>query len=454
MAFLEGSRGIYGPIRFLFDTPIYKRALKICWNITSYKIHTALLRELMRLQQEQQIPSHVTAEDMYNLIYERSKKSLRESLWKFELERYDDENVKSLLTLLYAVNVSNKMRDMEFEACFLLNNPEALPPMYQGPKILRVAEKCAETLRQKQEEAPSSRLGPQEVILEVVPKVLQGFWKHPPTLLIMPSQKLSQMSVGVTKAVSDRVSYALNAEHRATFSRSTRDDMVLSILTEIRQSHPHDVLVERISSFSSVLLKEIVNVAARKICGMFWPQSPKVPAHLTPPPEPPVPTPVQEAETEEPETDSAASPTPPAEPPSTTDVEAREDGNLKTTRELDSAVTPAPLLLTPPAEPEIAVQDVRTTIIPTEQPTISPEINSADVSPPPAPRTSPSEPLTDVQDREDTNDETTPTTEPASSVVPPTPPQEPVVIVEVSEEVERAQGFFSWLFQRLCCCFK
>lgn len=66
---------------------------------------------------------------------------------------------------------------------------------------------------------------------------------------------------------------------------------------------------------------------------------------------------------------------------------------LKSTREPDSAATPAPL--TPPAELVIiaAVQDGFTTsLTETEQPTSNAETNSAKASPPPAPRTSPTEP--------------------------------------------------------------
>ncbi len=113
--------------------------------------------------------------------------------------------------------------------------------------------------------------------MEVVPRVLQGFWVLPPhPLLNMPSQQLSKMSVGVTKAVLDRVSNAVTTvEHYAIFSRSIRDDMVLSILTKIRQTHPHDILVNRIKSFAPVLLSEIVDVAVERICGIFQPQSPR-----------------------------------------------------------------------------------------------------------------------------------------------------------------------------------
>lgn len=38
----------------------------------------ALVMELLRLQQKNQIPSQVTAEDMINIILEQSKNTLRE----------------------------------------------------------------------------------------------------------------------------------------------------------------------------------------------------------------------------------------------------------------------------------------------------------------------------------------------------------------------------------------
>lgn len=118
-------------------------------------------------------------------------------------------------------------------------------------------------------------LCPKAVVIEVVPRVLQGFWVLPQhALLNMPSQLLSKMSVGVTQAVLDQVSSALTTvEHQTTFTRSIRDDMVLSILTEIRQSYPHDVLVNRIKSFAPVLLSNIIDVAVGHICESFSPRA-------------------------------------------------------------------------------------------------------------------------------------------------------------------------------------
>ncbi|GLD45814.1 mucin-5AC-like isoform X1, partial [Lates japonicus] len=100
MEFIEGSRGIYRPIRVLFNIPIYQRALQLCWHIKSYKSKIALLTELLRLQQEQRIPSEVAVEDMTDLLVKQSKDTIRVQLWEFELEDYDDD-VRPLLMLVW-----------------------------------------------------------------------------------------------------------------------------------------------------------------------------------------------------------------------------------------------------------------------------------------------------------------------------------------------------------------
>lgn len=80
------------------------------------------------------------------------------------------------------------------------------------------------------------------------------------------------MSIRVTKAALDRVSSALTTvECQATFSRSARDNTVLSTLTKIIKTYPHDTLVKMINSFAPILLGKIV--------AYFLP---KVLPHLTP----------------------------------------------------------------------------------------------------------------------------------------------------------------------------
>lgn len=70
MEFIEGSRGVYRPIRVLFDTPIYERALQICWHIQSYKTQIAVVIELLKLQQQKRIPSELTVDHMTDLLVE------------------------------------------------------------------------------------------------------------------------------------------------------------------------------------------------------------------------------------------------------------------------------------------------------------------------------------------------------------------------------------------------
>ncbi|XP_034545774.1 uncharacterized protein LOC117817275 isoform X2 [Notolabrus celidotus] len=377
MSFLEGSRGIYRPIMVLFNTPIYNRALQLCWHERSYKSQIALVVGLLKLQQKNQIPSQVTAEDMTSLIFEKSTGNLRERFWEFELEGLDEDEAKPLMKLVWSVNVNNKMRDVENEAKVLLNSQEALPPYFKHPKLLSVVKDYAEILSHRQKEAPSARLlRPQEVVLEVVPKVLQGFWVLPlQPLLNMPSRQLSIMSVGVTKAVMDGVSSTLTTlRHQAIFSRSIRDEMIQSILAKIRVACPYDILVDRIEAFSPVLLNDIVEVAVGQICEMFQSQSCEEPVHLTSTVDPPASTPVQDqfnwALTEEgtssDEDSAAVSPPPPlpypAEPPSISvtqksfanDMTEIEQQTLSQEESYSTVSSPpAPL---PPTEPQSKLQ--------------------------------------------------------------------------------------------------
>ncbi|XP_063316508.1 uncharacterized protein LOC134615778 [Pelmatolapia mariae] len=234
------------------------------------------MTEFLRLQQEDLIPPNLTAEDLRDLLVEKSRETLREQLWEFELEDFEEEEAKPLLRLVWAVNVINKMRDVEFQARMLLQFPEAVPPKFQAPKLLSVVKDYVEILKKKQQEQHNSKLlTAQEVVIEVVPRVLQGFWELPPRpLLNMASQSLSILSTSVTKATLDRVSKSLTAmETQAIFTRSIRDNMVDSILTEIRQKFPQEILSIKIANFAPVLLKTIADVAMIRICEIFEPPS-------------------------------------------------------------------------------------------------------------------------------------------------------------------------------------
>ncbi|KAG7499639.1 hypothetical protein JOB18_044459 [Solea senegalensis] len=272
MEFIGGSFGTYRPIRVLFETPIYERALQTCWHLPAYKIKVGLVAELLKLQQEKRIPSEVTVEDMTQLLMEKSKGTLRVQLWEFELEGYDAE-VTALLNLVWEVNNSMLNRDVVFEARKLLKSPDEFPASYKNHKFVSMAREYGEILTEKLQVTPCSKLlGPHDVVMEIVPKVLQGLWLAPPTAFLnTPSQYLSKMAVGVTKAVWDHVTTALpSVIHQVTFSTSIRDDIVLSIQEKVKRMNPHALLRRRkLDCFDAQLLDQIANVATSEICALF-----------------------------------------------------------------------------------------------------------------------------------------------------------------------------------------
>ncbi|XP_077383558.1 uncharacterized protein LOC144022542 isoform X2 [Festucalex cinctus] len=185
MDFMEVSIGIYRPLLNFFDNPAYKQSVETCWNASSYKLQIGLLTELFRLQQKNLIPSEVTANAMTDLLVEETKNSLRIKLWEFELE----DCFKAESKLVFEVNTSMKMRDIEFEARRLIDSPEMIPAQLNHNVILRKAKQFAESLKQ-QKATDVDLLSPREMVIKVLPKVLQTFWLPPPyTPFAMPSRK-------------------------------------------------------------------------------------------------------------------------------------------------------------------------------------------------------------------------------------------------------------------------
>ncbi|KAM7002330.1 uncharacterized protein lrriq1 [Tautogolabrus adspersus] len=221
--------------------------------------------------QKNKLPAEVTVEDLTDLLLMESKKSLRVQLWDFELEDFDDVDIRSLLKLVWEVNTSFQMRDVEFEARRLLDSPEKMPSSFQHPTIISQAHEYCRILEEQRHEVPiPKQLGPQGVVIDVVPKVLQDLWVPPRTTSReMPSQQLSKMAVGVTKAVLDRVSTALSTKlQEVSFSRSIRDDMVLSVTGKVRQMYSPDILKKKKNCFEAELLNTITDVAVWHICGL------------------------------------------------------------------------------------------------------------------------------------------------------------------------------------------
>ncbi|XP_077432430.1 uncharacterized protein LOC144058079 [Vanacampus margaritifer] len=199
---------------------------------------------------------------MTELLVEETNKSLRIKLWEFEVE----ECFEAYAKLAFEVNTSMKMRDIEFEARRLLDSPETVPSQLKHPGIISKAQRFAGNL--KQHEATDTKLLTlYEIVVEVLPKVLQGFWFSPPkTPFSMPSLYLSKMAVGVTQAVLDFISLPYCMQIHINFSNLMRDNLVLSIKDKVRQAFPLDDLANNFPSFQPELLKTITHVAVEEIC--------------------------------------------------------------------------------------------------------------------------------------------------------------------------------------------
>ncbi|KAG8006990.1 hypothetical protein GBF38_023088 [Nibea albiflora] len=455
MSFATENVKVYKPVKELFDTPVYQRAMELCWHAPSYKTMIALTYQLLRLQQRRQLPRSVTGENMTRLLAVQRKEAQR----------------------------------------------------VQHPNIIKKAHMYAERLtKQEQQKGPETRLlCPMGVVLEVVPKVLRGCWLLPPTTSFnMPSQQLSKMAVGITKAVQDRVSKSLSSVLlHATFSTTIRGEMALSIHRKLRREYTGDVLEEKLECFATDVQRTITNVAAEEICALFQTSAvlstSEEPHTASPEPDSAVihtpacaPTTTDEplADTASPEPDSAVIHTP-ACAPTTTDEPLADTASP----EPDSAVihTPAcaptttdePLADTASPEPDLAVIHTPACApTTTDEPladTASPEPDSAVIHTPACAPTTTDEPLADTASPEPdsavihtpacaptTTDEPladTASPEPDLAVVhtpacAPTTTDEPLADTASPEPdlavVRRRNGgkftlFLKWLKKRCCC---
>ncbi|XP_028297082.1 uncharacterized protein LOC114458894 [Gouania willdenowi] len=245
----------------------------------SYKVHVAMVAELLRLQKENQLLSEVTPEDMARHLHVMSKRSLRVQLLDFQLQEYDnddDDEVRMLLSMAREVNDSMRMRDIQLDAQRLISAPELMPPNFISAKMKREAKAIGEALTERHQQTSCSEhlQQPRDVVLDVVPKVLQGLWVPKPRLfLTMPSMKLDKMAVGVTKGVEDGVLAALGSTtHEVSMSRSTRDEMITSIIKTLHEAYPEDIRRKMLNSFSPQLMHHVAEVTVEQITALFQPQ--------------------------------------------------------------------------------------------------------------------------------------------------------------------------------------
>ncbi|XP_028332635.1 uncharacterized protein LOC114481796 [Gouania willdenowi] len=265
--FMEGT---YGPISVLFNAPVYEMIFKNIWNLVMYKDEVAIMVELMRLQNQNQVMCDITPEHMAQHLHEKSKNNLSVKFLDSQLEEFDDDvEVKLLLSLARVVNHSMRMRDIQRDAQSLLSAPELMPPAFRFPKITKKAQEIWETLTERHQQASSTeRLQqPRDVVLEVVPKVVQVLWvPKQRQVLTMPSQELDKVAVGVTKAVEESVLASLGSTlQEITMSRSARDELIASIIETVDEVYLQDMW----DTFPPQLLRHITRVAAKQITALF-----------------------------------------------------------------------------------------------------------------------------------------------------------------------------------------
>ncbi|KAI3362954.1 hypothetical protein L3Q82_011631 [Scortum barcoo] len=152
------------------------------------------------------------------------------------------------------------------------------------------------------------------------------------------------------------------------FSRSIRDNLVLSIQEKVRQGEAKDVLVKKLNCFAKDVLKAITEVAAVEIRALFQSQTvttvssatreqpkpcPELKSNVAPAPSPPEHR--GEEPTKEPDTAFVLAPPPPETPPAeiTSSVLDTKNKNEESTKKPPSAVDSAP----PPTMTSPAVQD-------------------------------------------------------------------------------------------------
>ncbi|XP_078147843.1 chymotrypsin-like elastase family member 2A [Centroberyx gerrardi] len=62
----------------LFNVPVYRETVQLCWEWKYYEVQKKMMVQFLRRQQQKQLPSELTAEDMTDWLVEQGKKSLRE----------------------------------------------------------------------------------------------------------------------------------------------------------------------------------------------------------------------------------------------------------------------------------------------------------------------------------------------------------------------------------------
>ncbi|KAK7898835.1 hypothetical protein WMY93_019688 [Mugilogobius chulae] len=268
MDVIKESNGIYQRIKMLFETPVYKRAVQLCWVQQIYKNNIAVVLEWFNLQQQGLLSSDITEDHMKDFLLDKDMKSFKYIMWTSELEMIDEEVLRRLLTLTWDVINGLKMRDVMFEARRLLQAPARVPSSFLSPKVISMARSYSSELSQKDLD-PLRWLTPRKVVTEVVTDVFTRLWQPSSSSaqFSMPSSELSAPAVSLTQAILHKVLKVLSTtEVEVTFSHSIRDQMVNNILHKVWDIFPEHELQMRLSRFSKDLLMFVTQVTAAEVC--------------------------------------------------------------------------------------------------------------------------------------------------------------------------------------------
>ncbi|KAK7893389.1 hypothetical protein WMY93_022541 [Mugilogobius chulae] len=275
MDVIKESNGIYQRIKMLFETPVYKRAVQLCWVQQIYKTNIAVVLEWFNLQQKGLLSPDITEDHMKDLLLEKDMKSFKYIMWTSELEMIDEEVLRRLLTLTWDVINGLKMGDVMFEARRLLQTPARVPSSFLSPKVISMARSYSSELSQKDLD-PLRWLTPRKVVTEVVTDVFTRLWQpsSSSTQFSMPSSELSAPAVSLAQAVLHKVQKGLSTtDVEVTFSHSIRDQMVNNILHKVWDIFPEHELQRRLSRFSKDLLMFVTQVTAAEVCEFIEPQT-------------------------------------------------------------------------------------------------------------------------------------------------------------------------------------
>ncbi|CAL8317160.1 unnamed protein product [Merluccius merluccius] len=146
-----------------------------------------------------------------------------------------------------------------------------LTPDYCEPWILRATEEAFSRLSEMERVEPSSSLllGLRETVMQLVPRVILGFWLDPGADEVIPQWSFCDDVILVTMA--SLAKFSSSEDPLAWLPRCSRDDMVLHAKGEVRAMFTPDVFNQQLEMFGTDLYRAIAQVPANEAELMFEP---------------------------------------------------------------------------------------------------------------------------------------------------------------------------------------